>query len=672
VLNLIMLVVGTSLLTRHIPAGSQATAARAALSLLVFVSVVYFLFRRVRLRWGWLIIIPIGLGAGVAWLLTRQAWIETGAEWILVLVWLALGALAALLPVLKAFQGNRPGARRVGWSTFALSIVGLGYFYFVREAVDPGIAVLNVLEVLGLLLQVTWFAFGLGLLGVILLGLLAKGGFSTEARGPVARALFTARFSLALPTILFSVATLLVWGGLVAAESGVAFGNTRRYDPVLPDSAYHLLNARVTDDSTVLADSLSRAPADTVIRRQLDELRSPKNFVRTFWGPADTILGVASTALVAATLLLVVTVLFPVIQTERRSPPTPTPDTNRDAFKGESIRLGMWLSFAFRASRYGGELLLVACMFFFVGLFFASPLLSWMLPDGWIEAITRYGFGLSPTNYGAMFASGAGTLTALTLLGKLSKFGLGLRPVLGIAIDVDNYLRELPRQRTPRARMAERYTSLLRYICKWRGDATSETSGYDELVIIAHSQGTVITADLLRFLKQESESAYPAAFEPDLDRLTKGTPKPLSITMLTMGSPLRQLYALRFPRLYDWVGYDGATGPDLSCLLGVHTWYNEYRSGDYVGRSIWRDDDQNAETFHPLVLEKRTVESTPRKRETHEEECIGPGAHTHYWDETADRIAFRLDSVLLAVAIEGDKPPKRSEGNGEGEHKQSN
>jgi hypothetical protein len=240
-----------------------------------------------------------------------------------------------------------------------------------------------------------------------------------------------------------------------------------------------------------------------------------------------------------------------------------------------------------------------------------------------------------------------GTVASLLALGRFAdSLALGFRPALDVLLDVDNYLREHPRQRTPRARIAERYTTLLRYLCRWKDPSPGGSKApYCALIIVAHSQGTVITADLLRFLRRER--AGNPRFEPDLNRLLSASPpedRRLPVYLMTMGCPLTQLYHLRFPDLYRWVGSaDGAAdgGPD-PLALGVTRWVNLYRSGDYVGRSLWTPDSA-PELFVPSTR--------PRKiDEIRFEGCIGAGAHTHYWDDTAPSVASELDRLIEAAA----------------------
>ena len=104
-----------------------------------------------------------------------------------------------------------------------------------------------------------------------------------------------------------------------------------------------------------------------------------------------------------------------------------------------------------------------------------------------------------------------------------------------------------------------------------------------------------------------------------------------------MGSPLKQLYALRFPHMYKWITLDEQADRPTGDLLGVRKWSNDYRSGDYVGRATWRQNDQDPTTYDP---ERYDNTGTMMER------CIGPGAHTHYWDDSADVIGAELDAIV--------------------------
>ena len=243
--------------------------------------------------------------------------------------------------------------------------------------------------------------------------------------------------------------------------------------------------------------------------------------------------------------------------------------------------------------------------------------------------------------------------SAALLLGLLLKY---TSSALDAILDVDTYLRTFPENNTPRARIVERYVSLLRYLHTYR---TPDGRRYDRIIIVAHSLGSMISADLLRFL---SRAAIPEltffafAGRPD---------QPVPIHLFTMGSPLRQLMNRFFPHLYRWirevpddsgeppaVPVHGspiplAATPNLATELTVRQWINFYRSGDYIGRSIWEDDwfirnnVGGAGGGYPTPPEIFTDAA-----DTRVEACIGLGAHTHYWDRTAPDVAEKLNELI--------------------------
>jgi hypothetical protein len=211
------------------------------------------------------------------------------------------------------------------------------------------------------------------------------------------------------------------------------------------------------------------------------------------------------------------------------------------------------------------------------------------------------------------------TASSASLLVLAKAYGRGLaalRPGLDLALDVDNWLRERPRFSNPRAKILSRYLALFKHLY---------AAGYREVVIVAHSQGTVITADFLRFLKHF------------------GWKSGVSIRLFTVGSPLRQLYAERFPDLYGWVTDHG--GPEAKKLYGVEFWLNGYRTGDYVGRALWEDLlFRPAFRYgpHPRDLLRQALQ----RRENHADFSLGAGAHTHYFDENAPLSGVALDALI--------------------------
>ena len=315
-----------------------------------------------------------------------------------------------------------------------------------------------------------------------------------------------------------------------------------------------------------------------------------------------------------------------------------------DPEKWSARRLGLWMTDGFWWLRIAGTSLAISVLIaVLVGaLFSLSPsfqgwaashaghwLATRMTPEWTQHAIDTVTF--------AVLASAATAGAARLRLETLAKRA---RPAIGVVLDVDNYLRETPIAGTPRARIAERFVSLLRYV---------REKGFDRVVIVSHSQGTVITADLLRFLNY---GVPKASRDHQL-------PTDLRCRLVTMGSPLRQLYGANFPHLYGWVNASDPSPeeekerkenplrtrelPTIASRcpdpneLRVECWVNLYTSGDYVGRNLWCDDDWNG------VWERRMVDQAIRG-DRRRERCLGAGTHTHYW-ESVD-VAEELDQVI--------------------------
>ena len=209
--------------------------------------------------------------------------------------------------------------------------------------------------------------------------------------------------------------------------------------------------------------------------------------------------------------------------------------------------------------------------------------------------------------------------------------------VLSTILDVDTYLRASPINATPRATIFERYISTLRYLRAYRD---VQGHGYDQIIIVAHSLRALISGDLLFYL--QSEEGRKEWYDSD----AKG-PKFTSVpmTLFTVGNPVRQLLNRFFPYLYDWVRpvpdngehplpapaslNDARIGDDAlpdPSALGLARWVNAYRSGDYVGRSIWLDEWYHRPAYSVASPLPHVVASKDNNRQ---EMCIGGGAHVH-------------------------------------------
>ncbi|GMV56979.1 MAG: hypothetical protein AMXMBFR72_01000 [Betaproteobacteria bacterium] len=223
---------------------------------------------------------------------------------------------------------------------------------------------------------------------------------------------------------------------------------------------------------------------------------------------------------------------------------------------------------------------------------------------------------------GKWLAGGAVTITALGA--RFTQTFGKLRVALDAVLDVDNYFRDPADRRPPRARIFSRYAALLDYV---------RARDYTRVVIIAHSQGTVISADLLRYLRLTDR----------LRALTEAMP----IALVTLGCPLRDLYAARFPLLYRWMSAAPASfaeaGPPAA-ELGVAHWVNAYRSGDYVGRALWTPGGDDALFRVATVDEERRVRASRAGDRT--EFCLGAGAHTHYFTNDAVALAVEVDRLV--------------------------
>jgi len=259
-----------------------------------------------------------------------------------------------------------------------------------------------------------------------------------------------------------------------------------------------------------------------------------------------------------------------------------------------------------------------------------AELASWVTwADGRVQAV-------SDSWLQSLLLVVAGGAAGLLALGKVAVKQLqALRAPLDAALDVDNHFREFPRHAISRVRIVERYVALLDHL---------REQGYERVVIVAHSQGTVITAELLRYLQQRSRLAdahatpVPGQVNPVLLQRWLDT---TGVHLLTVGSPLRQLYALRFPSQYPWVlrpvvhsNGDNWRGP-LPHELGLRRWTNLWGSGDYVGRWLW--SAPNSTRPVPLQVDDARYGDVVHQGEDEagrpwRDRCLGADAHTHYFD----------------------------------------
>ena len=404
----------------------------------------------------------------------------------------------------------------------------------------------------------------------------------TSQADEAGRVFFTSILGLALPTVLFSVTTIPIWTVL-------AWG-------ILP-SAFKGLN--LDGAAKILLDTAS--------------------------------IGFGWTALIAGVaFVLAVVLLFPSVLAEALF------------FKpgvDASKKLARWLT-------SGAVSIPVTVVVLFVAA--TIPALFFIL---WVTTTGNATLSLSASVVMGILA-GLG-VTFLVLKDEAGAWTSAFGPILNKALDVDGYLRQNPKDRSPKARIFCRYASLLRYIF-------SHPDNYTKVVILAHSQGTIITADLLKYLMDSKVELDPVLLRQHGEK--REFLKPISL--FTMGCPLRQLYSERFPAWYDWARSENVVNrpippmaptlddgiAPLKTLLGLSRWSNAYGAGDYIGRALWRgvDDPDFADLPSPVSSWDvgTAVNASVKPDGTTREFCIGPFAHTRYWDEPGDAVARELDALI--------------------------
>lgn len=123
-----------------------------------------------------------------------------------------------------------------------------------------------------------------------------------------------------------------------------------------------------------------------------------------------------------------------------------------------------------------------------------------------------------------------------------------------------------------------------------------ERENPDELIIVSHSQGTVIAIDNL-------------GSKEVTDKIHKG----LSVSLITMGSPISHIYQHYFPNAFN-LREKAQNLKDKNI-----SWLNIYRRDDFVGRMI--PDTQCKSSLTALA------DLNPKN------ENVGPRGHTGYWSD---------------------------------------
>jgi len=562
--------------------------------------------------WALIALIPVLAGAWAGSLLARSI---PGHGATTIELWLLIGA-SLFSYILAKYEGVRKGAKITGWVVYVLALVVFVVFLtFTRNV--PEATFFTAEWILAALRLSWWFLFAFAFLALGL-GSIAWRAIPVRDKGPRARAraaVRTSRFALALPLLLFVQVTSLIWAALFFFERK------------LPHPLFGSSGFRASAWQNWLVKLTLIPDPEPIFGEHLNYLKAVLAWSVGYHAPA-------SLAIFLLALLLIACWIFPGVITER-FPLRAQQEPPRNSTNDESVRLGSWLSRGLDATSVSTFLFWCATFVTPIAYYFARQYQD-SLKKATIWLVTEW----------IVLVAGA-------LLAGMVKYG---SPVLSAVLDVDNYLRTEPADSTPRAKIFERYVSTLRYIARFR---SPDGQPYDAIVIVSHSLGTLISADLLRFLH--------VVGDPELEAMGlggSGKQVTMPIRLLTMGSPIRQLLNRFFPYLYDWVRGipDNGLAPLPSPIaelqpaipedalpdpaeLGVSQWVNMYRSGDYVGRSLWltewyrRTSGDGSDGKYPSPI--YAASSKARS-----EMCIGAGAHTHYWDDTAPDVAEQLNALI--------------------------
>jgi hypothetical protein len=561
--------------------------------------------------WAGLGLLSASVGLAIGWLSTMVVSPATASS---IALWILIG-IPLLDFILSKYNSVRHGVEITGWIVYALFFaVFLANLTQTKSSLEAGFWMMQWLLAA---VRVSWGVLILLAFVTLVLGAFAwrSAGGGTPAAARARAAVRTSRFALALPSFLFAAFTALIWASLFKLADWVSwpfFPEEMLYKPI-PWGEWLRAVGLVPDPMTMRDPPIN-----------CDYLRGALAWSIGYQAPV-------SLALFMVALFLMGWWLLPSLVTEE-NPPRNKKEPPRVSTNDQSVRLGTWCS-------RGLDSTSVLTAIFWIAAFLtpaAYAVLEVTNPDQSLNAWLRSATQWMVVNWIILIAG--------AVVAALVRYG---SPVLGAVLDVDNYLRSGPESASPRAKIYERYVSMLRYLAAYRGP---DGRGYDQVILVAHSLGALISADLLHYLHRNPDA--------ELASLNLGTNNS-KVILMTMGNPLRQLLNRFFPYLYQWVrprpdnplptaettppSSFPVTDPDPG-KLGVAKWISIYRSGDYIGRSLWLDEwYQRTATPTGAYPQRPVYKVTDGVRE---EMCIGAGGHIHYWDDTAPDVAQRLNDLI--------------------------
>jgi hypothetical protein len=570
---------------------------------------------------GQLLAAAFALGSIVLAALAVLAWLRVTPgprRWALLFL-LVVAALASMTAALFALSADT-GLHLMYFGAGALVLALLGGYLVERYSrVTVGVRVLGHLVVLA------------SVVSLCIYGLLLLPGISTQGEWMITAALNVGEWLLAAVLLVWAVfvavqivALLLGWWlGRGCDRVALASLHTARLAVIGSSGFFAVLSLVLW---SVVSFVAGRAVPKDLFYQPI-VFRGTYRSVAIFLEDRVQTLGGFFTPLVLAFSLLgaaALLVLLPSLLEEI------SPSRNFDANgvrDGWAQRLGSWLDGGVRVLGTAFKSLVPLGAIAGGVVYLAFVLQQFTIDDGkdlvvWLAGLLATFEGETLVAAGKWLAGGAVTIAALG--SRFTQTFGRLRVAIDAVLDIDNYFGDPPNRQPPRARIYSRYASLLGYL---------RERGYARIVIVAHSQGTVISADLLRYLQSQ-------------DRL-QGIVGALPIALVTVGSPLRDLYAERFPLVYRWVGPREAAFADAApaaAELGASEWVNACRSGDYVGRFIWTPDGDAARFAAATVGPDGRVQA--RRAGDRTEFCLGAGGHTHYFSNDAVALAVEIDRLV--------------------------
>ncbi|MEZ4684208.1 MAG: hypothetical protein R2932_59355 [Caldilineaceae bacterium] len=218
--------------------------------------------------------------------------------------------------------------------------------------------------------------------------------------------------------------------------------------------------------------------------------------------------------------------------------------------------------------------------------------------------------------------AGSLLLLLIPIIGGPLRLALDLVNDIITYVDQNEHLTALmAKVRPPIGAIRPRFRLVLDYL--------QETEQITQLVVIAHSQGSVIALDELAATGQGAGSAALGDVVP-----AQEAPEPVhtvpadygkTIRFVTMGSPISHLYQHYFPGAYPpW----SATAHWQTLFGTVRRWCHFYRIDDFVGMRLY-----------PLP-----TDLPPAQEVAFDQAGICAGGHTEYWQD--DRFVAALRDEL--------------------------